>query len=171
MGLVTCLTRPHDRQSGLPLTIRRPAPAPARSIHALAGAVKYTAAPAMSSGSPIRPSGHAAASCSSCAGSSHRARANSVRTTAGAIPLTRIPCLPWAAAKLRTSCRSAALVSAYRPSMCEPANATIDETTTIAPPPRAAMRGTAAAHRCMLARMLTAIVLLNASSGVLRNGP
>src|SRR5262249_18448851 len=69
---------------------------------------RYTAAPAISSGSPMRRSGTCLFTSSSRAGSSHRARAKSVRIRPGAMQFTRTPCGPYSCARLRTSCMSAA---------------------------------------------------------------
>ena len=71
---------------------------------------KKTAAPAISWGSPIRRMGASRVTAFKVSGFSHSARANSVLTSPGAMQLTRTPCGPNSAAKLRASEKSAALV-------------------------------------------------------------
>jgi hypothetical protein len=71
---------------------------------------RYTAAPAISSGSPMRRSGTRHGGRLSVSGLSHRALAKSVRIRPGAMQLTRTLCGPYSQARLRASCMSAALL-------------------------------------------------------------
>src|ERR1700723_2031024 len=66
------------------------------------------AAPAISSGSPIRSSGVRAVDAFSVSGFSQSARAKSVLIRPGAIKFTGVLGLPYSAARLRASCISAA---------------------------------------------------------------
>src|SRR5271156_3142712 len=70
---------------------------------------KNTAAPAISSGSPMRPSGVRSLVAFKVCGFSHRARAKSVLTRPGAMQLTRMLSGPNSSARLRASWKSAAL--------------------------------------------------------------
>src|SRR5258708_27227470 len=70
---------------------------------------RNTAAPAISSGSPIRNSGERAVDAFSVSGFSHNALAKSVLIRPGAMQFTRMLCLPYSQARLRASCMSAAL--------------------------------------------------------------
>src|SRR5271156_4199368 len=70
---------------------------------------RNTAAPAISSGSPIRNSGERAVDAFSVSGFSHSARAKSVLIRPGAMQFTRILYWPYSQARLRASCMSAAL--------------------------------------------------------------
>src|SRR6476619_5232170 len=70
---------------------------------------KNTAAPAISSGSPMRSSGERAVEAFSVSGLSHSALAKSVLIRPGAMQFTRILYLPYSQARLRASCMSAAL--------------------------------------------------------------
>src|SRR5947209_7202920 len=67
-----------------------------------------TAAPAISSGMPMRKSGERAVEAFRVSGLSHSALAKSVLIRPGAMQLTRILCLPYSQARLRASCMSAA---------------------------------------------------------------
>src|SRR5260370_9466445 len=69
---------------------------------------KNTAAPAISSGSPIRSSGERAVEAFKVSGLSHSAFAKSVLIRPGAMQLTRMLCFPYSQARLRASCMSAA---------------------------------------------------------------
>src|SRR5271165_1384182 len=70
---------------------------------------RNTAAPAISSGSPMRRSGVVAVTAFSVSAFSHKARAKSVLTRPGAMQLTRTLCGPNSTARLRASWKSAAL--------------------------------------------------------------
>ena len=70
-----------------------------------AGEARNTAAPAISSGSPMRLSGVSRERRFSFTGSSHSARAKSVRISPGAMALARMFFGPHSAARLRTSSR------------------------------------------------------------------
>src|SRR6185437_2656761 len=74
-------------------------------------AASSTAAPAISSGSPRRPSGVSTMRALARASSSQRARAKSVLMRPGAMQLTRILCGPHSAARPRASCASAAFAA------------------------------------------------------------
>ena len=91
-------------------------------------AARNTAAPAMSSGSPIRRSGVSASRVPNTAGFSHNTRAKSVRTRPGAMQFARIPRGPHSTARFRTNCMSAALDTPYAPSVAVPRNPAIDDT-------------------------------------------
>src|SRR5262245_18310375 len=67
-----------------------------------------TAAPAISSGMPMRNSGERAVEAFSVSGLSHSALAKSVLIRPGAMQFTRMLCLPYSQARLRASCMSAA---------------------------------------------------------------
>src|ERR1700733_3332803 len=73
-----------------------------------AAEARNTAAPAISSGSPIRSSGERAVEAFSVSGLSHNALAKSVLIRPGAMQLTRILCGPYSQARVRASCMSAA---------------------------------------------------------------
>ena len=75
-----------------------------------AAAARNTAAPAISSGSPMRCNGVSRVRRRRLSGSSHRARAKSVRTRPGTMQFTRTPRGPHSHARLRASCMSAALL-------------------------------------------------------------
>ncbi len=77
----------------------------------LAGDAKNTAAPAISSGSPMRSKGVSRVRFLRFSGSSHSARAKSVRTSPGAMALTRTLRGPHSTASARASCMSAALLT------------------------------------------------------------
>src|SRR5262249_49327367 len=68
-----------------------------------------TAAPAISSGMPMRRSGEREVEAFRFSGLSHSALAKSVLIRPGAMQFTRILCLPYSQARLRASCMSAAL--------------------------------------------------------------
>ncbi len=67
-----------------------------------------TAAPAISSGVPMRSSGERAVEAFRFSGLSHSALAKSVLIRPGAMQFTRTLCLPYSQARLRASCMSAA---------------------------------------------------------------
>src|SRR3954453_9932457 len=69
---------------------------------------RNTAAPAISSGSPMRASGERTVDAFSVSGFSHNALAKSVLIRPGAMQFTRMLCLPYSQARLRASCMSAA---------------------------------------------------------------
>src|ERR1700686_1868472 len=66
------------------------------------------AAPAISSGMPMRNSGERAVEAFRFSGLSHSALAKSVLIRPGAMQLTRTLCGPYSQARLRASCMSAA---------------------------------------------------------------
>src|SRR4051812_43441456 len=70
---------------------------------------RNTAAPAISSGMPMRSSGDRAVEAFSVSGLSHNALAKSVLIRPGAMQFTRTLCGPYSQARLRASCMSAAL--------------------------------------------------------------
>src|ERR1700681_3856836 len=69
---------------------------------------RNTAAPAISSGMPIRSSGERDVDAFRFSGLSHSALAKSVLIRPGAMQLTRTLCGPYSQARLRASCMSAA---------------------------------------------------------------
>src|SRR4051812_28953278 len=69
---------------------------------------RNTAAPAISSGVPMRKSGEREVEALRFSGLSHNALAKSVLIRPGAMQLTRMLCLPYSQARLRASCMSAA---------------------------------------------------------------
>ena len=75
-----------------------------------AGLARKIAAPAISSGSPMRGSGLSFTRLARTAGSSHKARAKSVLTRPGAMQLARMFFPPHSTAMLRVSAVSAALL-------------------------------------------------------------
>src|SRR4051812_33938934 len=132
---------------------------------------RNTAAPAISSGMPMRSSGERAVEAFSVSGLSHNALAKSVLIRPGAMQLTRTLCGPYSQARLRASCMSAALEMQYAPIVVDPLMPPIDDTMITEPSLRAIMSGTTMLVSQLLATMLLLRILLNWSSEMSASGP